>query len=274
VHVPVRWKVISSPPAGYSVGNVTVDPNTVAVSGPSTAVQQVHDATVYIDLSQARYSIDSFNKPSLDNGQGVSAPASSHLTIDPQLVHVTVPIVPLRAYKSVPVLVSVRGNPKTGVGIASLQTVPAEVTIYGAPQTLAGISSIDASSISIYGRPAGTFKTHVSLHLPRGVSSRSPSVQVVARLAPVQSSSSLQIGVVPQNVSAGLVTRVKPASVLVTVVGPASSIRQAAGHLRAVVSVAGYGTGTFTVHPTVKAPRSLKVSGIYPYNVTVVLSRP
>jgi YbbR domain-containing protein len=271
-HIPVQWRIIGAPPPGYSVGNISVDPSTVAVSGPKSAIGQIHDAKVYLDLSQARYTLDSFTKPSLENSQGVSVFGSNHIQLDPQLVHIVVPIVPLRAYKSVPILATVRGNPKPGFGVVSLTTDPLEATISGSPQSLAHFTSVTARPLNVSGRSSGTVRARVQLNLPKGASSHLRTVIVSARLAPVQSSSSLTLAVAPKGVAAGLSARVKPGSVLVTVVGPLPALRQAASRIKVNAGLTGYGAGTFQVAPIVSAPSNLHVEGIYPRAVTVVLS--
>ncbi len=271
-HVPVHWRILNGPPHGYDAGNVVVDPSTVTMSGPQSAVDQVADANVYIDLSQAKYSIDGLYKPSPETSSGVTVTGAGRLVMDPQQVHINVPVLAVRGYKSLPLLPPIKGQPKAGYGVVGITVIPSEITAYGPPAVLSRLSTIQTPSISVAHRGAGYFSSRLRLQLPAGISARSRRVTVTVQLAPVAASSSIQAAVVPQNLAPGLAVRTSPASVLVTVVGPASALRQAAGQLKATVNLVGYGAGVYELTPIVATPRGLRVEGISPSTVTLSVS--
>lgn len=271
-HVPVRWRIVGGPPAGYSAGHVNIDPSTVTVSGARSTISQIADATVYLNLAQARYSIDGLYNPSLETSQGDTVAGASHVTIDPPQIHVTVPMQAINGYKSLPVLPSVRGQPKAGYGVVSIATQPSEITAYGAPTALNRVHTITTSPISVAGKGAGTLIQQVRLSVPRGVSTRTRRVSVRVQLAAVSAGSSIQVGVTPRNLAPGFSVRTRPGSVLVTVVGPASALRRAAGGVRADINLAGYGAGTYQLTPTMSAPRGIKIEGVSPATVMVTVS--
>jgi YbbR domain-containing protein len=244
----------------------------VTVSGPRSSIAQVAYAAVYVDLSQARYSIDGFYKPSPETSSGETVSAASKITVDPQQVHINVPVQAVRGYKSLPVLAPLKGQPKTGYGVVGVTVDPNEITAYGSPGALNRLSTVDTPEISLSKRVAGSFQRTVQLRLPKGVTSRTRWVTVSVQLAPVAASSSIQAAVMPRNLAAGLAVHTRPASVLVTVVGSASSLRKAAGTMRAIVDLAGYGVGTFQITPSVKPPSGLDIEGAYPNTVTVTIT--
>lgn len=271
-HVPVRWRIVGSPPSGYSVGHVIVDPSTVTISGPHTAVDQVTDATVYVSLSQARYSINGYYNPSLETSLGETVVGATRITINPTRVNVNVPVQAVNDYKSVAVLPTLRDQPAAGFGVAQVVARPSEITVYGSPSTLKGLDTLRTSSISLSGHTAGSVNRRLAVRLPNGVSSHIHSVKVTVRLTPVSASSSIQVGVTPQNLTPGLAVRTGPGSVLVTVLGPASALRHVAGRMSATINLAGYGIGTYQLAPQVSAPSGIKVEGVYPSTVTVTVT--
>lgn len=271
-HVAVRWRVIGAPPAGYSAGHVNIDPSTVTVSGPSSTVNQIADATIYLNLSQARYSIDGFYNPSPETSQGETVAGANRITVNPPQVHVTVPVQAINGYKSLPILPDLRGQPRAGYGVADITTQPSEVTAYGAPRALNGLDTMKTLPISVSGRREGKLVRRVRLAVPAGVSSRTRWVTVTIQLGPMSASSSIQVGVTPQNLAPGLAVRTRPGSVLVTVVGPASAVRRAAAQMKADVNLNGYGAGTYQLTPVVSAPGGIKIEGVYPATVSVAVS--
>lgn len=270
IHVPVRWHILAPPPPGYTVNSISAEPNTVSVTGPSSIVSEVVQAGIYIDLSQVRSGITGTYKVTAETsaGQDISA---ARLLLDPAQVSLVATVASLSGYKSLPVLVSLHGQPAKGYGVAAVSSSPAEVTADGAPSVLGQLTAVKTAAISLDGRRAGTITRTVSLRLPHGISSRVHHVTVHVQLASVSVGSSIEVGLTPINLPFGLAVHTRPASVLVTVVGPLSAVNRAASRMRAVVNVGGYRVGTYYLRPTVTAPRGIQVEGVYPSTVTVSL---
>lgn len=271
-HVAVRWRMLSPPPPGYSAGHVIIDPSTITVSGPHSTVNQIADATVYLNLSQARYSIDGFYNPAPETSQGDTVAGATRITLNPPQVHVTVPVQAINGYKSLPILPVVEGQPRAGFGVADIATQPSEITAYGSPRTLNRVETVKTLPISVAGRHAGSLVRRVRIVVPAGVSTRTRWVTVTIRFGPMSASSSIQVGVTPQNLAPGLAVRTRPGSVLVTVLGPASALHRAAGQMNAALDLSGYGAGTYQLAPVVTAPKGIKIEGVYPATVSVSVS--
>jgi YbbR domain-containing protein len=267
--IAIRARITAAVPNGYSAGPIQLQPNTINVSGPELVVSQVAQALVYIDLSQARSAINGTYQVFPVDSQG--AAVRGRLTIDQTQIHIVVPVRPLSSYRTVPVLVSLRGQPKRGFGVVGITVTPAEITAIGSVGPLGRFSSVPTSPVSVSGRGAGRYTQRVLIVLPRGIHSSSKSVNVTTQIAPVEGSSSIEIGISPQNVRPGLVVHTNPAKVLVTVVGPASAVSDAATRIRATLNLFGYGPGTYYLSPTLLASRGLQVQGVYPPTVTVTL---
>lgn len=267
-HVPVHWHVLTPPPAGYRTGVVRADPNTVTVSGPESVVSQVTQTLLYVDLSGARSSVEGTYKLSAEDSQGRLV--KGHLSLDPARVNIKVEVAPLISYKTLPVLVSLRGQPKAGFGVSGLTVQPAEITASGSPSTLDRVSKLWTYPVTIPGYASGSFSTRAQIQLPNGVHA-GRWVKVSIQLGSVEASTSIEIGLSPQNLAPGLVVHTRPASVLVTIVGPSSALRQAAGHMKATLNLSSDGAGTYQLTPQLSVPRGLSVLGVYPSQAEVVL---
>lgn len=272
-HVPVQYHVLKPPPYGYYAPYIHVQPSTVTVSGAQSSVAQVSQASVYIDLSQEHSSTTGTYKVSPESSQGRTV--SGKLTLDPQEVRVNIPITPLSTFKTLPILVTIKGQPQPGVGVTGITVSPSEITATGSPDALKKLTHVATYPVSMTNRGAGTVVTSVGFKLPHGVSSHTRSVRVSVQLSPVSASSSIEIGVSPRNLTPGLVVHTHPAKVLVTLVGPSSALGTAARNTQAIVDLTGYGPGTYLLSPTIVVAPGLGLTQegeVYPQAVTVVIS--
>lgn len=265
--VPVRVEVLTRPPKGYG-SSISFKPKSATVSGPADLVGQVTQATAYIDLGTITSTISGVYRLNAVNNSG--SEVGSQLTLSPPNARVIASVKPFSSYKTLPVLVEFSGLPKQGFGVAGVQVNPAEIAASGSPASLSKVSSVQTSAISVNHRSGGTFKKTVRINLPHGVSSHSHSVTVKVRIAPIQSSTSVEIGIQPKNVAPGLVMHTVPARVLVTVTGPANELHNVADSTYATVDLSGRAAGVYQLRPTVKSSRKgLEVEAVYPKTVTV-----
>lgn len=269
-NVPVVAHVLTPASAGYEMLQPRFDPNFIHVSGPSSLVSQVTEASVDLNLAGVKTSLEGPERPLLLDSQGVAVAGAGRVLLDPPEVNVHVPVRQLASFKTLPVLVPIRGLPRPGFGVNGVTAQPAEVTAKGPARILTRLSTASTGPVWVSNRSAGQVKASVPVRLPAGVTSSSGRVTVRVEIAPVEVSSSIQVGVEPQNVSPGLSAHTTPAYVLVTAVGPSSLVRRAARSIRATIDLAGYTAGTYVLSPRISAP-GLTVHGIYPAQVTVSL---
>lgn len=268
--VPVSVSVLAKPPSGYG-WSFNYKPDSVTVSGPADLVSQVKQGTVYVGMHNLTSSLsrDYAVNPVNDAGSGVTG---QQLTTSPERVHVTVSIHPYSSYKTVPVLVRFSGLPKQGFGVAGVRVSPEEIAASGPPSALKSVSTVHTSAISVNKRGGGSFTKKVHLDLPRGVHTTTHQVSVVVQIAPVQSSTSVEIGVQVTGVAPGLVAHTVPGRLLTTVTGPSNALRGVAGNTQATVDLTGYGPGVYQLHPVVASHhKGVTVEAVYPQLVTVQL---
>ena len=270
VTVPVVAKIQRPPPGGYQA-QVSLDPQTIHVTGPSSLVSQVDRAEVMLNLATSNF-VGPYT-PILVNRQG--QPVQGHFASDspsPSSVQVTVRVKAPATSKSLPIVVpDLLGQPRAGYGVVGLTAQPSQLVAQGAADILDRLTSISTQPISIAHRGAGSFTKRVGLRVPDGVSVTTRSVTVRVQLATVDVSTSISVGVTQLNVNGALVAAIRPASVVVTLVGPSSSVRNVAGRVHATLNLYGYGSGTFYLTPTLVAPPQYQIKGVYPQYVTVTL---
>ncbi|HZT96132.1 MAG TPA: hypothetical protein VFB34_04770 [Chloroflexota bacterium] len=269
--VPVQIRVLSAPAYGYALkpGSLYVTPSTVRISGPKPFVAQVAKAAVFVALGSDRTNIHSSFTPSLENAQGRAI--SGHVSVSPGIVHVHAVIQQLAAIKTLPILVSVRGEPAAGFGVTSIQVLPSGLTAYGPPRYLGALDSLDTRPVFVGGMRGGWKRIRVRLRVPRHVYVPRRRVTVTVHVGPVSGAASFTAAVRPVGNSTGYNVTLSPGSVLVTIDGPSPGLGSAATHVVATVNVVGLSPGTYKLPLTVSVPRGDRLDSVSVHSVQVTL---
>jgi YbbR domain-containing protein len=156
--------------------------------------------------------------------------------------------------------------------VSSVSVEPAEITVHGDPGTLTQLDSVSTHPVSVSGRRAGSFRASVAVQVPHGLHAQYRYVTAYVRLGSASSSASLSLPVVPIHVASGLAAQVRPARVLVTVVGSSKALQGARG-VSASVDLSGYSAGTRTAHVHISVPSALRVGQVYPPSLNVRLTK-
>jgi YbbR domain-containing protein len=157
----------------YRPGPMTVNPQSVRISGPESVLNRVHEARVNVDLRR------------LDPGETAEATVQIlrldgtpiDVTTDPPRVTVSIRPVALPPEKSVLIQPTWQGNPRAGYRVESYEIVPNQVKVRGSAEALAGLMYIDTARIDITGVDANRVFS-AKLVLPTGVSSDRTDVEV------------------------------------------------------------------------------------------------
>lgn len=146
--IEVRAEFTGSVVDGYQVGDFSLAPQSVTISGPEELVDQVDYARVTVsqtDLSET-YSEDSPYTLVGFNGEVV---APEGMEIDPETVLVTLPVVKLKEVPLTVELVPGGGvtDPDTQVDVT---IEPESIMVSGSEEDLAGLKEIKLGSIELY----------------------------------------------------------------------------------------------------------------------------
>jgi YbbR domain-containing protein len=268
--VPVRVNQLGTPPTGYRVaGDPVVTPNTVQVSGPSSAVERVNEAAVTVRLDEVKSTVDLTQKPEPRGPGGVV----TGVRLEPQLVLVTVRVEQIAGSKSVSVVPQVQGQPATGYWTGRISVEPPTVQIVGDPALLEQTPSINTAPVDVSGAEADVVRV-VPLQRPDGITimgEQTATVRVGVQAIPGQQVRDVAVAV--QNVPEGRTAVAVPGVVQVTVSGPQPVLsRLQATDVVASANADGLGEGTQSVPVEVRVPDGVRVDRVSPDRVNVTLA--
>ncbi|MGZ8437042.1 MAG: CdaR family protein [Candidatus Limnocylindrales bacterium] len=257
-------------PPGLDLGDTTVDPATVTVSGPQSIVRQV--AAVRADVQIQPSGIDVDQDVQLVPIDGIGN-AVRTVDVTPSTARVTIPVFSNRQTRSLPVNPVLSGVPAAGFEIASLTADPEIVLIEGDADQLAQLVSIDTSPIPMTGVSANT-TVQASLALPTGiVAVGSDSVQVSIKLRQVTETRTFSAGLRLVGTRRDLTYDFTTDRVIVTIGGSSADLDRLLGSALLVdLDVSGLGPGIFDVPVTIDLPTGPTLVTANPATVSVTIS--
>ena len=259
-------------PDGLEIGDTTVDPTEVQVSGPSTVIDGVVAARANVAIQPGGIDIDQDIRlvPVDQLGDAVSP-----VDVEPTTARVKIPVFTDRQSRTLPVTPVITGTPAAGFEIASVTVEPSVVTVEGDADQLVALESIDTAAISVSGQSSER-TSEVDLAMPTGVVPLGRStVAVTIVLRQVTATRSFEVGVQLVGQSPDLVYDVALDRVLITVGGSTADLdRLAGGTLVADLDVTGLEAGSHDVPVTADLPAGVTLVGASPANVTVTIRAP
>ena len=167
--VPVVGTTSGTPAEGYAIGEMTVSPNLINISGPQSVVSRVKRIGAVADVAGATADITVNAMLVLydENGEVVE---SSQIKLSQESVTVSVEIL---STKTVPVVCETSGEPADGYAFTGVEYAPETVTVKGKAETLNNVSSITipGEAINLDGA-TGDVENSIDItpYLPEGVS--------------------------------------------------------------------------------------------------------
>ncbi len=267
--VPVRVER-GSVPAGVTVGNTTVDPAEVVVSGPATLVGQVVAARVVALLDPSGINVDSdLEATPIDaTGQPVSG-----VDVEPQTVHVTIPLFTDKQSRTLPVNPVVTGEPAPGFRIAKIEVTPQTVLVEGDGDQLASLTEVDTAPVALFGA-TNAVTQEVALALPTGVIPTDvTSVSVTVTVEPVTETRTYTAGLRLDGREPGYDYQLSDDRILMTLYGSVADLDQLSSVPLVVgVNVAGLGPGSHDLTVVPSLPTGVTVAAQSPETVTVLIT--
>ena len=267
--VPVRVELVGAPPRGYGFQPAELLPDIVKVIGPASKVDLVDAAWLRIEVDNAQSAVSLTQRAIPRDAQGEDV---SGVQLDPPVVQVTVPVEQIETYKDVPVRINIVGQPAPGYWVSRYLVRPAIATLFGPPQQLENLSFVSTEAISI-AEATRTFTTIADLRRPPGVGiSSATQVGVLVEILPIVASAETQVAVTYKNLQPGMRVQITPATVAVTLSGPAPALRTLqAGSVMVSLDLSGVGVGAYALQPSVSLPPEVEVEDIAPSELQVVV---
>ncbi|GJQ36109.1 MAG: hypothetical protein JETCAE01_21190 [Anaerolineaceae bacterium] len=259
---------------GYQVGEISLEPVSVIVSGAQSRVQEVTRARVSVDLNRIRENFDQFIKvEALDErGQPVSG-----VTVSPESVHVVLPVTQQGGYRDVAVKVTTLGRVASGYRLTDISVSPPVVTIYSEdPALVNSLPGVLETQPLDLQNAQDDITTRLKLSLPAGISViGEQTVLVQAGVSPIESSVTLsgqRIEII--GLDSDLNVQISPTSVDIILSGPLPILdtltRQS---VRVTVDLTGLGEGTYQLAPVVEVLVSnIAAESILPNTIEISLT--
>lgn len=273
---PLSLSLSGQPAAGYQVGEATMDLTEVTISGPESIVQKATRARVPINLDGVREGIDeAVPVQVLDAHDEIVR----ELTINPESVHITVPISQQGGFRDVAVKVVVQGQQAPGYRIENISVFPPVVTVFAEdPELVNQLPGIvETQPLDLQDRKEDV-STRLSLDLPENITIvGTQTVQVQVSISPIQTSVTLLNQPINVNgLSEGLSAQVFPQTVDVIVSGPLPVLDALTSQdVTVSVDVTDLEIGVYQLTPDVKVlVENVLQESILPGTVEVVIAIP
>lgn len=251
------------------IGQLQPQVTEVTITGSTTVMNTIDHVVVPIDIGDQTSTFTGNFEALAVTKDGVQV---NDVTIQPSTLSVRIPI--STRGKSVPVLVSVAGQPAAGFEEVYRAANPPMVLIDGPAEALAQVPFATTAAIDIDGQTGSVQRTVPIIGLPQGVTvldPRSAEVSAVVQISP----RGRRIVLTDQPVtvvglSPNLTASMTPASVDVELLteegaGPANT----PDSVTAIVDAAGLSRGVHQVQPQVILPPNTEWLSIEPEEITV-----
>lgn len=269
-NVPVRARLSGTAPPGYLPRTPRLNPDTIAISGPKSAVEQVVAAVAEVSLTGVTANVSQVYSMVPQNAAGERV---DRVTMTPENVLVELAVEQERAFKAVPVSVELRGAPAAGYHVVGLRVDPASMTLEGDPRAIEALQFVPTQPVDL-NNTAGDLSVNTELDVPTGVRvARAQPIVVRVFVAPVEGSKVIEVAPTVEGVAAGLRSAITPGTVRLTLTGPMPVLTSLTPReIRMVADASGLTPGTHTLRPRIEVPSLVRLQAIAPEQVQVTLA--
>lgn len=254
--VPVQAIVSGTPANDYQVGSIVIKPSAVNVRGPSSKLGEIDKVVVEIGVTGANETIQISRPVSFQDKEGKPIfgpnPSIDILSAYPSSVDVIAPIIAKDlSSKMVPLKVTSKGTPATGMELRSLVPSPSSAQVLGTPQALKGFDSVNLGPVDISNLTENkTFQIPIQqVTLPQGVSFLSgTTISVIAQISPGPIQKTLsKVPIQIHNIGGGLELEQSLAPVDIVIEGLADNLKDVtADQIQLWVDASGQPAGSYT----------------------------
>jgi YbbR domain-containing protein len=266
--VPVRVQIQGEPTLGYLNRTPVVNPSQVTVSGPSSYVSRVVEASVRVSVEGATADVlGEYQLQPLD----VDGDPVPYVILDIERVDVRVPVELSVFYRPLVVKVTLEGQIAFGHRITEIAVDPPSVTASGLPSLIAGLPGfIETEPISVEGASEDVVE-RPALSIPSGVSIVMEEQPVVTvSIEAIQSSLTSVITPEIRGLQPGFTVTVSPETVEVILSGPLPLLEVLEeDDVRIVLDVFGLPAEVHQIEPQIVVPKGVTAQSVNPATVQV-----
>jgi YbbR domain-containing protein len=271
----INLTLTGNPAIGYQVGNAVLDPAEVVITGAESLVSQIDHIQAILDLTNTRHSVTASIPLQVVDVKGI---VIRGLTVFPDVVQVSLPIIQQGGYRDLAVKVMTVGNPDNGYSLTSIAADPPIVTVYSANSDIIDSMPgyVETSLLDLSGAKEDIEK-QLGIILPPGVTLiGEQSVTVKVGIAPIESSRTISYRPVEIiGLPTGLLAHLSPQTVDVILSGPLSVLDSLAiSDVHVLMDLTGLTPGTYQLTPKVFITQlNVTVESILPGTVEVIITR-
>lgn len=271
--IPLRFDITGEPAPGFTKGATIVSDSRVTISGRRSLVDQVDEAVIILDMTDAQADIEADRPIVLLDAGGTPI---SDLTIEPVTVTIQQLIERPSTYREVTVKVVTTGQPADGYRLTNITAFPQVVTVFSSnPQLVREMPGfVETNPISLTS-VTNDIERRVSLVLPEGVSvAGEQSVLVQISIAALESSQPLSLNLEVIGLSPGLQVVLAPESVDLIISGPLPILDALQpGDIRVFLDLTDLEPGQYAIEPRVEIlPPNLIADSVLPATIEVTIS--
>jgi YbbR domain-containing protein len=270
--VPVQYVVSGELPLGYRSGTPRLDPETIILSGPQSAVDAVDQARVELNINGAVETIERTLPVDFLDSEGNPVTGLSASTKE---VDVVQPVSLLGRFKNVAVKIVTTGQVANGYRLTNISVSPPTFTVFSEnPDLINDIPGFIETMPVDLTNLADDAAISIDLNLPEGITTvREPSVMVQVSVAAIEGSLTLSLPIDIVGLEPGLQATVSPDTVDVIIAGPLFVLdRLTPENFRVVIDVTGLPPGVYQRAPVVElAPEQVRIQTTLPETVELTI---
>lgn len=274
--LPIDLSLTGQPAVGYRAGDALIDPLEIFISGPESIVEQAMRARVLVGLSGTRESIDQAITIQILDAQNSIIEG---LTVNPESIHVTIPVSQQGGFRDVAVKVVVSGQVAPGYRLENISVFPPVITVFASdPELVNGLPGVVETQPLDLQDAKENISTRLALTLPENITIvGTQTVEVQVGISPIQTSVTLLNQLINvTGLAENLNAQVSPQTVDVIISGPLPVLDALTPQdIIITVDVTGLAAGTYQLTPKIEVlVENVVVESILPGTIEVVLSIP
>jgi YbbR domain-containing protein len=262
-----------APADGLAVGEVVLNPETVEVSGASSVINNLTEATATLALSGES---NDFEKSLRVFAKDESGNEIKNLTFNPEHVNAQVDLIRASNSKTVGIKVMTTGTPKDGFYVSGVSVTPSTIDIAGSSAAISVVSTLETEKVDISGA-SSTIERSVALNLPNGVAISTGSgsrVRITISFTESEISKTIAVNIVAGNLDSGLRMTYSPTDIKAVLSGSTSAIAALGQSVDYKLDLSGKPAGQYTQALSTSnlvLPGGVTAISVVPSSVTITL---
>ncbi len=269
--VAVEYAAAGNLAEGYMPLTCTLSPNEVILSGPEDKLALIDKIFVTVNLDGANANYRANLPVNVQDAAGNSL--LSWVNVQPSQIDVLVPVVTQQPTKTVPVNVTISGQPAEGYVVSRIVADPAVATITGAQNDLDKVDYVYTSAVNISGA-SGNITEDVTLLNADGITvDRNRTFRVVVVIEKESSKTINDVVISLTNTKANYNYNLSTNTVNVTVQGPESAINSITStDITAQLNASDFKTGSNQAFLQLTSKSNVEIRSAQPLFINVEVS--